>query len=316
MSYYQCKRCNYIAKQKNDMRKHLSKLYKCKIPFGLPKPNKTDIELDQESLTKIYINDISDNEINKNNTNNNTNDTNNVNINDNNNSKCNYYTCLNCNNLLHNKSNLNRHMKTLKCKSSKINDKEHITIGNNNIGVQNNIYIINNLRGFDQEWNLSNINQDTKEKLLLSDKKFTNTLNNILQNKDNCNVYIKNEHTGYVYLDRKKEYEARKIDEICDEAMDKLYKNLRDFFKETMSNNINDLKVDILEKEMSEIDNKYVLYKNSLKTNRFVNSCISNVLKHNNDKALNNIILNDNNKRLDLALKNDLDSNIEIDKDY
>jgi hypothetical protein len=295
MSHYQCRTCNQICYQKSDMKKHLSRKNRCKRSLFDPKTDKTDIELDKESLIRITVKEdiediitkypnliethkyLVDETINK--------------------SKhyCNY-----CDKYFHNKSNLNKHQSTKICnKNKKIYENDECksktvnNIINNNIqkiGVQNNYYIINSLRGFDQDWDLSVIPKETKETLLLSDKKFTNTLNNILKNKDNCNVVIKNDNTGYVYLNDKKEYEAKRITDICEESMDKLHKYLTDFFKETVNNNINDIKIDILEKEMTEINNKFQAYKESLKTYRGVNQCFSNIFKDNNEKSLNNLL--------------------------
>jgi hypothetical protein len=63
-----------------------------------------------------------------------------------------------------------------------------------------------------------------------------------------------------------------------------------------MDNNINDIKIDILEKEMNEVNNKFNAYKESLKTYRGVNQCFSNIFKDNNEKALNNLIEIEDNK--------------------
>jgi uncharacterized protein (DUF488 family) len=90
--------------------------------------------------------------------------------------------------------------------------------------------------------------------------------------------------------------------------MDKLHKYLTDFFKETVNNNINDIKIDILEKEMTEINNKFQAYKESLKTYRGVNQCFSNIFKDNNEKSLNNLLqIEENRLRY---------SNIEEDDDF
>ena len=218
---------------------------------------------------------------------------------------------------------MNKHQTTKICnKNKKLYETDECrgqtvnNIINNNIqkiGVQNNYYIINSLRGFDQDWDLSVIPKETKETLLLSDKKFTNTLNNILKNKDNCNVVIKNDNTGYVYLNDKKEYEAKRITDICEESMDKLHKYLTDFFKETVNNNINDIKIDILEKEMTEINNKFQAYKESLKTYRGVNQCFSNIFKDNNEKSLNNLLQIEENR---LKYSNTEDEDDDFDDSY
>jgi hypothetical protein len=325
------------------MRKHLDRKYRCKRSLFDTETDKTSIELDRESLIRITVKDDMKDMISKypqlvksyknsfhNIINNSIEENENIN---------NYkYYCNFCNKPFHNKSNLNKHQITKKCENNKkiyennkstqvinktinnINNdlSNNIKINNNNIqkiGVQNNYYIINSLRGFDQDWDISVIPQEIKEKLLLSDKKFTNTLNNILQNKDNCNVVIKNDNTGYVYLDKKKEYEAKKVTDIYEESMDKLHKYLTDFFKETMNNNINDIKVDILKKEMNEINTKYQAYRESIKTYRGVNQCFSNIFKDNNEKSLNNLIDFEEKKSKYLILDQDDDED-EFDDSY
>jgi hypothetical protein len=198
------------------MRKHLSRKYRCKRSLFDPETNKTTIELDKESLHKINVkNDIKEMASKYPNLLYNKKESNALIENEE------KHYCKYCNKSFHNKSNLNKHQITKKCEKNKElyekNSTNYNTINNINndlstnkqinniqkIGIQNNYYIINNLRGFDQDWDVSVIPQETKEKLLLSDKKFTNTLNNILKNKDNCNVVIKNDNTGYVYLDKK-----------------------------------------------------------------------------------------------------------------
>lgn len=368
MFYYECKRCKFVTKQKIDMQRHLQRINKCKQKWYEPKSEKTDIELDKESLTKIYMkNELgSIKRINRLNHLNNITNINNLNNiedlktcdnerqnnddenkiikieiteqekegenedenedeNETENDVENKYICKYCNNIYHNKSNLNKHINNQVCLKKikrKIQEPNNIietnlnqiekiienkvsqqinNINIQNIGVQNNnnniIINIGSIKGFDEEWNTSNISKDTREKLLLSDKKFTNTLNNILLNKDNLNVVIKNENTGFVYKNSKKEYEAMHNKDIFNEAMDKLYKHLRDFFKETVSNNINDIKLDILNKEMNEIDKKYIIYKESEKTKRMVNSCLSDIFERKNDESINNLISVINSKK-------------------
>lgn len=295
MFYYQCKRCNFISKQKNDMKRHLDKKNKCENK-SVNILEKTDIELYNDSLIKIYINEElsimnNDNKINimkktrmKNNEN---------------------YICKICNKIFHNKSNLNKHASKNICENID-NNKNIGKKGDNalnetvneskfiqNIGVQNNIININigkQLVGFDEEWNTEYITNEKKEKILLSNKKFTNTLENILENENNLNVILKNDHTGLVYKTKKNEYEALPLKNIFEEAMDKIYKHLRDFFKEIIGNNTNDIRINILEKEMNEIDSKYTQYKKNIITNNSVNNCLSNIFDDKKEGAIKNLI--------------------------
>jgi nicotinamide mononucleotide adenylyltransferase len=272
------------------MKRHLTKQKKCTSKNEIK--NKTENEINKESLVKHIINDemkllMTEETIQaiekmdmKN------------------------YICEKCNKIFHNKSNLNKHCKNNTCmnkKNTMENDNVISQINNiQNIGVQNNIININinSLRGFDEDWNISNITKDMKEKLFLSDKKFTNTLENILNNDDNLNVILKDKVTGLVYKIKNNEYEAMPVKDIFEEAMDKIYKHLRDFFTEIISNNKNDIRIDILENEIKEIDKKYNKYKQSIITCDGVNNCLSNIFDEKKKEAIKQfvkVIKNDSN---------------------
>ena len=200
--YYKCMRCNHISKLKTDMKRHLNKSNKCIIINKYS--DKTEYDLEVESLYKHVIKNeiLSLSKFEQSN---------------------NKYLCKICDKNFSNKSNLNKHSKLNTCYESKKTEINQT----NNISVIN----INSLRGFDEDWNISNITDDVKEKLLLSDKKFTNTLQNILQNDDNLNVIIKDQTVGLVYKIKNNEYEAMKINNIFDEVMNKIYKHLLDFLQ-------------------------------------------------------------------------------------
>lgn len=306
MFYYQCKRCNYIAKQKIDIKRHLDKQKKCII---INDCNKTNYELYEESLVKHTINkDI------------------NIIINDKDaiisespiklkelqpgagDSSWNLEThvdgvpkktadkdlciCKKCNKNFSNKSNLNKHFKNNTCKNDNIIQQ----INNiQNIGVQNIINInINSLKGFDEEWNISNITKDMKEKILLSDRKFTNTLENILKNDENLNVILKDKVTGLVYKIKNNKYEAMPLKNIFEDAMDKIYKHLYDFFAEIVNNNKNDIRIDILQNEIKEVDKKYNNYKQSVITSNNVNNCLSSIFDDKKDESIKQYINTNN----------------------
>jgi len=209
----------------------------------------------------------------------------------------NKHECERCNWVFHNKSNLNKHIKQNKCKKkfNNIYESTNENIKNvkniQNIGVQNNInnifnININSLRGFDEDWNITNIPHDIKEKIFLSDKKFTNTLENILNNSENLNVILKDNVNGLVYKIKNNEYEIMPVKDILEESMDKIYKHLRDFFTNIVNNNKNDIRMDILENELKEADIKYNNYKKSITLNTNVNKCLSNIF---DDKKIDSI---------------------------
>jgi len=278
MFYYQCKRCNYISKQKVDMKRHLERQKKCIITN---ETDKDDFQLCEESLVKHYINKElkSIMKINK------------VDCNDK------KFECNICNKIYHNKSNLNKHLKNNNCDipfQNNDNDGRIIQQINNiqNIAVQNNVININinSLRGFDEDWNISNITKDMREKLLLSDKKFTNTLENILKNDENLNIILKDKVTGLVYKIKNNEYEAMPVKDIFEETMYKIYKHLRDFFQEIKTDNQNDIRMNILENEIKEVDKKYNRYIKSVMTSNDVNNCLSNIIDDKKNDAIKKFI--------------------------
>jgi hypothetical protein len=233
------------------MKRHLEKQKKCIIINNIN--DKNEEELYNDSLLKKKINE----EVN-------------IVLTQKNNTKPKCSKCNKCNKIFNNKSNLNKHLKHNVCSSINIEkdteQKEVNQITNiQNIGIQNNIININinSLRGFDEDWNISNITKDMREKILLSDKKFTNTLENILKNDENLNIILKDKATGFVYKTKNNDYEVMNVKDILEESMDKIYKHLRYFFSEIVDNNKNDIRIDILENELKEVDKKYQTYKNS-----------------------------------------------------
>ncbi len=106
-----------------------------------------------------------------------------------------------------------------------------------NLMIQNNDEIKNNIDmiSFDKQWNTQHIDQYTKVILFLSDftSKYTNTLETILQNNVNKNVFIDHEsNTGIIY--KNDNFENMKIKDIVDESIEKLHKLLVDFSKELL----------------------------------------------------------------------------------
>jgi len=282
MFYFQCRRCEYISKQKIDMKRHLDKVNKCKIIDE--NNNKLDTQLYFESLEPNTIDSGLDL---------------NIEI------KEKKLFCEKCNMKFANKSNLNRHIKNSKSckkisKSSNNNIIDNKIINNiQNIGVQNNIEninihnnIVNNfninvksLRGFEEEWNTSNITDEMRKNLLFSDTRFTNTLKNILENDENLNVILKDESTGIVYKFKNDEYEAMHVKDILDISMDKIYKYLRDFLKEAINIDNKDN-----ESIINEIDKKYYDYKDNLKIKKDVNSYLKCIFNDNKNKSVEKFI--------------------------
>jgi len=192
--------------------------------------------------------------------------------------------------------------------SSVINNNiQNITNNNNNSNNNNNIIQnitnnnniininINPIKGFDEKWNTSNISNEMREKILLGETKFTNTLKNILNNNENLNVIIKDNEIGIVFNIKNNEYEPMNVKEILDKSMDKIYIHLSDFFNEIIVNKKIDKKI------MKDINEKYKHYKRNKTTNDAVNNDLTKIFDYKKDESIKKFIkIND-----DDEVKND-----------
>lgn len=268
--YYKCERCNYVCKQKIDMKRHLERKKKCKIINA--SDDRTEIQLYEDSLNSHNLEDGLPLNIKNSESFNKT------------------ITCSNCNMVFHNKSNLNKHIsKSCKGTASLPSQTTNIqNIGVQNVqNVQNIINInINSLRGFDEDWNIDNIPKDLKEKIFLSDNKFTTTLRNILKYNDNLNVILKDEVTGLVYKIKNNDYEPMHVKDILEETMQKIYKHLSLFLMEIKNDNVNNIRVDILDNELMEIEQKYDIYKNNKNISTNINAYLTNIFDEKKNDAI------------------------------
>jgi len=263
MYYYLCKRCGHVTKQKIEMKRHLDKLKQCKIKDdNLNESNEK--ELYDKSLIKIDI------------MNNKQNDIENMNL------------CTKCNKYFYNKSNLNKHQKNICFK-----ENENITVQNiiqqNNITNSKiiNININNFIKGFDEEWDVSKIDNHKKGEILLSNSKFSKTLENILKNDVNQNVILHDNYTGIVYKNEKNKYEPMSNKEIIDKSMEKIYKHLKCFYNEIINNNINDLSEIALNNELKELEKKYNRFFTLEEAKNIVRNSFTSIYNKNKDKAEN-----------------------------
>ena len=171
--------------------------------------------------------------------------------------------CEKCNKYFYNKSNLNKHLKKNICeKKSKKNNIQNIGVQNNIINNNQKIININinYIKGFDEDWDVSKIDDIKKGEILLSNSKFSKTLENILKNDVNLNVILNNDDdndVGVVYKNKKNRYEPMKNKDIIEMSMEKIYKHLKDFYKEITKNNVNDLSEISLKNELIELEKKY-----------------------------------------------------------
>jgi len=263
MYYYLCKRCGHVTKQKIEMKRHLDKLKQCKIKDE----NNTEYnekELYELSLMKIEI--INNND-----------EINNINL------------CIKCNKHFYNKSNLNKHQKNVCFKEKESGITVQNIIQQNNITNSKiiNININNFIKGFDEEWDVSKIDTNKKGEILLSNFKFSKTLENILKNDINQNVILHDNHTGIVYKNEKNKYEPMSNKEIIEKSMEKIYKHLKNFYNEIINNNINDLSEIALNNELKELEKKYNRFFTLEEANNIVRNSFTKIYNQNKDIAEN-----------------------------
>jgi len=189
----------------------------------------------------------------------------------------NKYICNNCNSSFHNRSNLNRHTKN--CNNKKIVNITNNTLNNNTLN-QNIININLNIpRSFDEDWDISKIDKTLRNMLLLSNMKYTKTLEHILDNDTNINVNINDEsNSGIVYINSSEKFKPMSIDDIIDKSMDKLHKQLNSFYID-LKEEKNELLLDddILNTVKDTTDRKYESFKNNKYINEKVKEFITNI---------------------------------------
>jgi hypothetical protein len=259
MFYYLCKRCNHITQQKIEMQRHLNKLNQCNI---IDKFN----EISEEDLNKLSLQKHEK-------------------LNEKNIKKDNF--CKKCNKVFSNKGNLNKHLKNVCLNES---NKTQYTTNIQNIGIQNIINInLGMIKGFDQEWDTSKIDHAKKGEILLSNSKFTKTLENILKNDINLNVIIDqiNDNTGVVYINENNKYEAMTRKEIIDRSMKKVYDHLKDFYNEIICNNKDDLSIVSLQNELKLFEKKYKDFLNFDDAKNIVNNSFSKLYNDKKESAEN-----------------------------
>ena len=160
--------------------------------------------------------------------------------------------------------NYNRHIKTNKCKINEI-DTDINNIVNNNIvnntvnnPIINNQYINinvnmnnNNIKGFDEKWDLSKIDKFQMSGLLTSNHKFSNTLQKILENEANLNVIVNND-VGIVYKSENDKYEVISKKELMKQTIDKIYQHLNEFYNELINSDF-EKETDFFDKHIKNI---------------------------------------------------------------
>ena len=320
MSYYQCIRCNYIAKRNSDMKRHLERKIKCFRNISSFKINEAEIYKQSLTLKKEPLDNHNNSDNNDNKTNDDNiicdNSINNTNVETNNLEIQNIITengiqCEYCNKFFSEKYNLKKHQKR-SCKGLKKleldklnnmgNNKQDINNINNNLNIEkqvnisnkttnsNNIIIINqhNLEGFDDKWTTEHIDNYIRQMILLSDHKYTNLLDEILKNKSNLNVIMNNDQNyGLVYKNKDDMYVNMKVREIIDKSIEKLYEQLNIFYTELVNNDIIKVNTEIIEHEKQIIDNKFKEFCTNNNVKSSVGHLLTKIYEKNNEEALN-----------------------------
>ena len=262
MYYYKCVKCNHITKQKIEMKRHLNRKFKCQ--------NINEIESDDEYF--IFEQSLIRNKLNKDQSFDKLKEESDkqqlIIIN-----KLSNFECQNCNAHFLDKDKYDIHIQEKYC----FQKNQSIT----NILNQQNIININFqvLKPFDEEWDTGNIDYALKHILLMSSLKYTKTLEHILKNENNLNVFIENldSETGIVYANKNEKFKEMSIKDIVDITMEKISKHLQNFHDQIMNQNMYQIDNDYLTDEKQSIITKLDEYKNNKNVQEKVQSFLTKI---------------------------------------
>ena len=260
MSYYECKRCKFRSKFKNDIRRHLDRKIKC--GKDLDAYNYSDQELYKLSLIRVVIKEKEDK----------------IKL-----------TCIYCKKIYSRLDSLNRHK--LICK--KINNELDLSntiiqnkSKNQNISIEDNNF---NLKSFDEDWNVEHIDHYLKLFILLSKTKYTDFLKEVMKNKENLNIILeKNSDSGLIYKNQNEKYVKIKINELFDLLMVKINKQLQKIFDEYLSEkqNIEKSVLNTIKDEKINNNIKLADYMNNSNLKKIVDTILLDILNKNKGYAL------------------------------
>jgi hypothetical protein len=306
---YQCKRCFYFAKLKSDMKRHLERKNKCPRILDSYKYNEKD--LDYVSLQHVQKNIILENKLE---------DSNNIE------NVINYITinkikkCLYCGVEFSRHYELKRHIKNncklfnsnseiQKTESNENNEKKYVQnnvtnnitnnvtnniinnqINNITINVYNNKDNQNNLLPFDQNWDVSSIDDKQKLLLFLADKKYSRTMEEILQNEKNNNIiFDKDTDLGLVYKNDVDKFINMKTNDIIDKAMCKIYNHLIDFYDDIKNKGYSVSELDSHKELVNQKFEEFNSNKNT-KTKDYVKNILVDIFDKNKEKVIERFI--------------------------
>jgi hypothetical protein len=323
---YQCYRCFYFCKNKKDMKKHLERKKQCTRSiesYQFKEENLTDLsymKLKDSELININHEKIIDNIDHKW-----IYDDNQLNFIINYYKKNNIKKCCFCYKVFFRKYELLRHIEKNQCsiliekknehlkKNSIIESLDQIEtpqtqtnqINNFHINVFNQSNIVNNnylLNNFNDEWDISKIDLQKKLLLLLSDNKYTNTMEEILKNDKNMNVLLNDEdNNGIVFQENK--FVNLDNDEIIIRTMYKLYNHLLKFYQEIKNENENkNLPHSDLKKHKQHIEDKYEHFSKNDFTKELVKNILCDIFYNKKDEIIKKF--NDFNKYLSIDNSN------------
>ena len=107
--------------------------------------------------------------------------------------------------------------------------------------------------------------------------------------------------TGIVFLNETNKYEYMQKKDIIEGSMKKVYNHLKDFYKEIINNNTEDLSVSSLENELKLFEIKYLNFLKSDSAKNIVNHAFSKLYNQSRDTAENkyiDFVTNNNNENL------------------
>lgn len=208
-----------------------------------------------------------------------------INIKDNENSSI-INKCNNCDKIFTRRSSLQRHVDKNRCKNIIYKTEQNITNITNNNTIIINVNIHKPLP-FDSDWDVSQIDDTLKQVLLLSDLKYTQTLEHILENDVNLNVIIEDKaECGIVYKNDIEKFKPMKLEDIVDLSMYKLNKQLNIFHDEIKDDNKYKINNTILANEKINLNDKYNKYINNEHTQKIVKNYIASIYNKKKDDTL------------------------------
>jgi hypothetical protein len=253
-SYYECKRCFYKTKYKNDMRRHLNNKNICKKKNILC--NLTNEQLYELSFIKkktVFEEKEKEND--------------------------NKFICEHCNKSFSRNYNLKVHQEN-RCKKNSMKDELNNNITNyntlnttnNTLNTTNNNIMVNILcNPFENKFDISHIDQLTKMDLIINII-YTKALEHILENKNNLNLLLEDDHeTAVLYKNEKEKFVRMNKSEFTKNIMQNMKNTLSYMNDETAKN-------PYLTERIDEIINlKYNKYTEEKQTNDIVNDMICKI---------------------------------------